>query len=114
VVTSEGVRWLIMGPIGTPLPWHPETTVLGHVLELAAVIGELKKAGWLHCDISYFNCMIFPGKGAGLIDLGAAKTLAQVRSSYVHKHEQFSCQQSSLRKVMSFVFCIARLKVLSL
>jgi len=81
VVTSEGVRWLILGPVGTPLPWHPETTVLGLISELAAVIGELKKAGWMHCDISYFNCMIFPGNGAGLIDLGAARTLAQVRFS---------------------------------
>lgn len=71
-------KWLILGPVGSELPVWPEETVLDHMFHLSSTVRDLHRVGWLHCDLSYFNCSVFPAGKAGLIDLGAAKTLQEV------------------------------------
>ena len=68
-----------MEPIGVELPLSPASVVLTHMDELASCVERLYGVGWLHCDISFFNCLIFQPDGkAGFIDMGAAKTIGQV------------------------------------
>ncbi|KAK9803961.1 hypothetical protein WJX72_008375 [[Myrmecia] bisecta] len=77
-VVCGNTKWLIMEPVGDELPFSPASVVLTHMDELASCVERLYGAGWLHCDISYFNCRVFPPTGkAGFMDLGAAKTLKQ-------------------------------------
>lgn len=79
-VMCGSTKWLIMGPVGDELPFSPASVVLTHMDELASCVERLHGAGWLHCDISYDNCLVFQPEGkAGFIDLGAAKTISQVR-----------------------------------
>ncbi|KAK9904734.1 hypothetical protein WJX75_001584 [Coccomyxa subellipsoidea] len=77
-VTCGSTKWLIMGPVGEELPFSPASVVLTHMDELASCVERLHGVGWLHCDISYFNCIVFQPDGkAGFIDLGAAKTISE-------------------------------------
>lgn len=78
-VMCGDTKWLIMEPIGVELPLSPTSVVLTHMDELASCVERLYGVGWLHCDISFFNCLIFQPEGkAGFIDMGAAKTVGQV------------------------------------
>lgn len=73
-------KWLIMEPLGVELPNSPASVVSRTCTSWFHASNGLHAVGWMHCDISYSNCVVFQPEGkAGFIDMGAAKTIKQVR-----------------------------------